>query len=113
MSSGNGVTPDTRGESEQPQLARSFESDGVQWLAWPSGSGAYGTGVCGPASLQAVHFARADAPGQPAFEALLPTGRFYGLFDEELAALLRAATRVVDPSERPARQVNRRGSGLL
>lgn len=113
MTTGNGVTPDARGESEQPQLARSFECDGTQWLAWPSGSGAYGTGICGPASLQAVHFARADAPGQPAYEALLPAGRFYGLFDEELAALLHAATRVVDPSERPAKPVSRRGSGLL
>lgn len=113
MSTGNGAAPAAPAEGTPPQLARRFACDGVDWLAWPSGASAYGTGTCGPASLEAVHFARADAPAQPVYEALLPAGRFYGLFDEELAALLRNATRIVDPSERPARPVNRRGSGLL
>ena len=113
MSTGNGAAPAAPGESTPPPLARSFVCDGVEWRAWLSGSSAYGTGTCGPGSLEAVHFAKADAPAQPLYEALLPAARFYGLFDEELAALLRSATRIVDPSERPARQVNRRGSGLL
>ena len=99
--------------AELPQPVRRFEADGALWLAWLSGNSAYGTGTCGPAALEAVHFARADAPNQPVYEALLPAGRFAGLFDDELSALLHAATRIVDPSERPVKAANRRGSGLL
>jgi hypothetical protein len=90
-----------------------FECDGVSWLAWPSGASAYGTGVVAPATLEAVHFAHADAPETPLFEALLPAGRFWALFDQELVALLRSAVKVVDPAERPMRPVSRRGEGLL
>ena len=95
------------------QVARRFMADGMEWLAWPSGSSAYGTGTYGPAALEAVHFAPADAPGRPTFEALLPAGRFHGLFEDELIAVLRTATRVAEPGERPARAANRRGAGLL
>lgn len=113
MTTGNGATPDPPLPGDQHQLARQFSCDGVAWLAWPSGASAYGTGTCGPASLEAVHFARADAPAEPAYESLLPAGRFFGLFDDELVSLLRTATKVVDPAERPARPATRRGSGLL
>ena len=113
MTTGNGAVPDAPHAGEPPQLARHFECDGVEWLAWTSGASAYGTGRYGPASLEAVHFAKADAAGQPAYEALVPAGRFYGLFDEELATLLRTASKVVDPAERPSRPATRRGSGLL
>jgi hypothetical protein len=113
MTTGNGAAPEHPLDGDQRQLARQFECDGVAWLAWPSGAGAYGTGTFGPAALEAVHFARADTPAEPAYETLLPAGRFYGLFDEELATLLRAATRIVDSSERPAKPATRRGSGLL
>ena len=98
--------------SEVPPT-RVFECDGVQWVVWASGASAYGTGVQAPAALEAVHFAQARAPAVPLYEALLPAGRFWQLFDAELAALLRAAVKVVDPSERPIRPVSRRGEGLL
>lgn len=104
MENGNGVNPQRPG--------RSFACDGVEWRAWPSGASAYGTGTCGPAALDAVHFARGDAPDVAVYEALLPAGRFFALFDEELIGLLRAATRVVDPSERPLKP-SRRGEGLF
>lgn len=92
---------------------RVFECDDQKWVVWTSGASAYGTGTQGPAALEAVHFAHAAAPTVPLYEALLAAGRFWSLFDAELAALLRASVRVVDPSERPVRQVSRRGEGLL
>jgi hypothetical protein len=114
MSTGNGATPEVKLEatsSERP--ARAFASDGVEWVVWPSGASAYGTGTCGPAALQAVHFARAEAVNHPLYEALLPAGRFFGLYDEELVTLLRNATKIVDPGERPLKPATRRGEGLL
>lgn len=113
MTSGNGATAHDAQNAGTPLPVRRFEADGVPWVAWLSGSSAYGTGTCGTASLEAVHFAHADSPTQPSYEALLAAGRFDGLFDDELIALLRAATRIVDPSERPVKAANRRGSGLL
>ncbi len=113
MNSGNGATPEVPPEAVQPQLPRSFIFDGVEWVAWPSGASAYGTGTCGPAALEAIHFARADAPRVPVIEALVPAGSFDGLFDLELVAILRRATRVVDPGDRPMKPANRRGAGLL
>ncbi|MGH7468035.1 MAG: hypothetical protein ACRENP_08615 [Longimicrobiales bacterium] len=62
-----------------------------------SGRGAYGTGPWGLAALQAIHFARADVPDVPVWEALLPAGRFPNLFQHELIALLHAARRIVIP----------------
>jgi hypothetical protein len=109
----NGAGPDSPAETGDPQLFRHFMFEEVEWLAWPSGSSAYGTGTCGPAALEAIHFARADAADKPAFEALLPAGRFYGLFDEELVTALRSATRIVERGERPMKAANRRGAGLL
>lgn len=113
MTHGNGATGDAPLEPVAPQPARQFVCDDVEWLAWPSGASAYGTGTCGPAALEAVHFARADAPERPVAEALLPAGRFHGLFEDELVTLLRGATRVVEPGERPVKAANRRGAGLL
>jgi hypothetical protein len=114
MSTGNGATPEIKLEatsSERP--SRAFTSDGVEWIAWPSGASAYGTGTCGPAALEAVHFAHTDAAHQPLYEALLPAGRFFGLYDEELVTLLRKATRILDPGDRPLKAATRRGEGLL
>jgi hypothetical protein len=113
MIQANGAASGIPLEPALPQPARSFASDGIEWLAWPSGTSAYGTGTCGPAALEAIHFGHADAPDRPLFEALLPAGRFYGLFEEELIAVLRGATRVVEPGERPLKAANRRGAGLL
>lgn len=114
MTNANGGVDDEPLDELQPHPpARRFLCDDVEWLAWPSGSSAYGTGTCGAASIEAVHFARAEAPDTPVFEGLLPTGRFHGLFDDELIALLRTATRVVDASDRPLKPASRRGVGLL
>ena len=113
MTQSNGGVGGAPLEPATTPIARQFTADGVEWLAWPSGASAYGTGTCGPAALEAVHFAPADAPGRPTFEALLPAGRFHGLFEDELIDALRTATPVADPGDRPARAANRRGAGLL
>jgi hypothetical protein len=69
----------------------------VEWVAYPSGKGAYGTGHWGLAGVEAVHFAKADAPEKPLLEALLASGRFSDLYDEELVALFRSARTIVIP----------------
>ena len=71
--------------------------DGTEWVAYPSGKGAYGTGQWGLAGVEAVHFAKADAPEKPLLEALLASGRFSDLYDEELIALFRTARTIVIP----------------
>ena len=76
---------------------RSFTVDGVEWLAFVSGSGAYGTGHFGLASLQTVHFALASEPGKPVMETLVPANQFAGLFDRKLLQLFKQATRIVIP----------------
>ena len=81
---------------------RSFLVDDVEWVAFISGSGAYGTGHWGLAALQTVHFARASAPDVPLFESLVPANQFAGLFDNELLQLFRNATRIVIPEGGPA-----------
>ncbi len=78
---------------------RCFAVDGEEWLVWPSGGGAYGTGPLGLGSVEAVHFGRPEAPDTPLLEALLPAGMFEALFDAELTALIRTARRIVAPSE--------------
>ena len=114
MTSGNGSTPDAVPDPVSVErLVRQFMVDDAEWFAWPSGASAYGTGTCGPAALEAVHFARAEGPEIPVYEALLPAGRFFGLFDEELVTLLKNATKVVDPGDRPLKAATRRGEGLL
>lgn len=67
-----------------------------------AGKGAWGSGAYGLGMVVAVHFARAEAPDKPVREALLPRGRFVGLFDEELRALLASATPITaaPPSSR-------------
>ena len=80
---------------------RTFTFDGEDWVAWVSGSGAYGTGVPGLGNVEAVHFARATESTVPVFEALVAAGRLEGLFDDELRELFRGARRVVDASELP------------
>jgi hypothetical protein len=91
---------------------RQFTHKGEDWIAWPSGGGAYGTGVFGTARTEAIHFARHAVPDVPVFEALLPSGRFWGLFDEELIDLFRVAVRVVDASAMPERPMRRRTRSL-
>jgi hypothetical protein len=86
----------------------SFTVDGEAWVAWESGGGAYGTGNRGLGNVRAVHFARADAPDVPLFEALLGAGRFDDLFEEELLTLFRGARKVVDPGDVPIRPMGRR-----
>lgn len=81
-----------------PADARFFELDGVRWVATASGKAAAGTGGYGLAMLVAVHFAHADEPERPRFEALLPRGRFAHLHDDELRSLLRRAVRIVVPN---------------
>lgn len=113
MTSGNGTEGPVDLEPTGERVARRFTLEGKEWLAWPSGGSAYGTGTVGPAALEAVHFAPADAPDTPSFEALLPAGQFFALYDDELIALLRGSTRVVEPGERPLKPATRRGEGLL
>ena len=113
MNNGNGQGEPASLEPLAERPVRYFTCEGQDWLAWTSGASAYGTGTLGPAALEAVHFARTERPEEPAFEALLPAGKFFGLFDDELVRLLGAATKVVDPSERPLKPATRRGEGLL
>jgi len=92
---------------------RRFRVDDTEWVAWVSGFGAYGTGGRGLATLQTLHFARADDPEKPLREVLMPTGRFEDLFDEELQRLF-AESREVRPPEPGAapQRFRRRGEGL-
>jgi hypothetical protein len=90
-------------------MKRGFQCEQAEWVAWLSGSGAYGTGACGLGNVEAIHFAKGETPDVPLYEALVGTGSFEGLYDEELIALFRGAKRVVDPSEAPEKRVNRRG----
>ena len=87
---------------------RLFDLDGTDWVAWPSGGGAYGTGVLSPGNIEAIHFAPSDAREVPRFEALLPAGTFWDLFDEELVGLFRSAREIVIPDQLPERRVTRR-----
>jgi hypothetical protein len=80
--------------AEEP---RPLTIDGEEWLAYPSGKGSYGTGHWGLAGVEAVHFAKAGEPPKPEFEALLASGRFADLYDEELIALFRTARAIVIP----------------
>jgi hypothetical protein len=83
----------------EPESAdtRRFTAGAGEWLAWVSGKAAGGTGGYGLAMMVSVHFARAEAPDAPLFEALLPRGRFGVLYDEELRVLLAHATTIVLP----------------
>ena len=77
--------------------ARPFTVDGAAWLAYPAGGGAYGTGHWGLAAVEAIHFARAEAPQEPVLEALVTGGRFPDLFESELIAMFRTARPIVQP----------------
>jgi hypothetical protein len=78
-----------------PQLNRSVLIDGQEWIAYPSGLGAYGTGHWGLAPVEAIHFARAETPDKPEVEALLTYGRLECLYPDELIVLFRAARTIV------------------
>jgi len=92
---------------------RHFRVADNEWVAWVSGFGAYGTGNAGLGTVQAVHFALARDPETPLREALMPTGRFEDLFDEELLRLYAESReiRLPEPGAAPQR-IRRRGEGL-
>jgi hypothetical protein len=91
---------------------REIAIDGEEWVVWPSGGGAYGTGALGLGNVEAIHFAHASAPAVPVLEALLAAHTFYELFDDELIAIFRQARRVVDPAELGDRGATRRPRSL-
>lgn len=78
-----------------PDERRSFALNDEEWIAYVAGKGASGSGAYGLGMVVAVQFARASAPDEPVSEVLLARGRFRGLFDEELRALLARATPIV------------------
>lgn len=78
-----------------PDERRIFAVNDEEWIAYVAGKGASGSGAYGLGMVVAVHFARASAADQPVSEVLLARGRFRGLFDEELRALLAQATPIV------------------
>jgi hypothetical protein len=71
--------------------ARQFMHENVCWVSWLSGRSAWGTGAYGLGLVEAVHFAHADSPTTPLYEALLARSRFEWLYDSELVELLRSA----------------------
>lgn len=83
--------------------------DGVEWVAWVSGTGAAGTGSHGLGLLDAVHFAPvANGDRRQHREALLGRGRFPNLFDDELLTLFRSATTLTETPP-PAKNGRRNG----
>jgi len=89
---------------------REITIDGVSWVVYSSGGGAYGTGHWGLAPFEAIHFARADSGDTPELEALLPSQRLDDLFDAELVALFRTARAIVRPDPSAVLQQPRRFS---
>ena len=89
-------------------MKHAFTVDGVEWVAWPSGGGAYGTGNRGLGAVEAIHFGRAEDPDVPVMEALLAAGRFEHLFEAELVALFGTAKKVVAVTDPPRRPPGRR-----
>ncbi|MBX6365373.1 MAG: hypothetical protein IRZ00_16005 [Gemmatimonadetes bacterium] len=73
-----------------PPDARAFTHAGRTWIARLAGDAMAGTGRLGFGLVQVVHFFR-DGADRASFEALIPRGRFHGLFDDELRQLLRDA----------------------
>lgn len=93
----NATAPALPQEPVAARPERRFVFDDVEWVACVSGRGAYGTGHWGLASLQAIHFARADSPDKPEYEALIAAGRFGDLYASELLELFQSARRIVIP----------------
>jgi hypothetical protein len=93
----NATPPALPQEPVADRRERKFVCDDVEWVAYVSGRGAYGTGHWGLASLQAIHFARADTPEKPEYEALIAAGRFADLYASELLELFHSARRIVIP----------------
>ena len=94
------AAPQLPGHAAFVRLEWRFSAEDTEWIAYVSGRGAYGTGHWGLASLEAVHFARADTPDTPALESLIAAGHFAELFETELLALFRRARPIVIPQER-------------
>lgn len=97
------TSPNGNAASPCPTLpeARAFTHAGRTWTARLAGNGMAGTGRLGFGLVQAVHFFR-DGAEHPSFEALIPRGRFHGLFDDELRQLLRDARPIPAPDARRA-----------
>lgn len=83
----------------EPRPERGFEMDGERWIARVAGRGAGGTGRVASAYIVAVHFSREEEPERPLREALLPSGRFEGLFDAELVGLYQESVEIVVPGD--------------
>lgn len=81
--------------SELPAPVRRFLADGREWIARVSGQCAYGTGRQGAAALLSLDFAAADDPERSVRRGLLPRGRFFTLFDDELRQLFEQARPVL------------------
>jgi hypothetical protein len=118
------VRPETRTSPDAPPpdpprelerdtgFCRPFEHAGENWIARAAGKAAGGTGAYGLGMIEAVHFALAADPAQPLFEALIAAGSLSALYDEELGALLRGASRIVTLEEVRAAAESRGGRGL-
>jgi hypothetical protein len=76
--------------------------DGEQWIARVAGVSTAGSGVYGLGRMEAIHFARAEAPDQSVREVLLQCGRFPYLYDAELSELCARAPAIAQrpPLER-------------
>jgi hypothetical protein len=71
-----------------------FEHEGVEWVAREAGDAAWGTDVAVASVAVAVHFYRAENPGYPEREVLVPRGRLRALFPSQLVDLLMTSTEV-------------------
>lgn len=90
-----------------PAERRSFVVGDEEWIAFVAGKGAWGSGSYGLGMVVAVQFVRASAPDQPVREILVARGRFSGLFDDELRALLAEATPIVTDAQPRAESTRR------
>lgn len=92
----NGAAGDG-GDPGQHAPERAFQASGRTWVARVAGEGLGGTGRLATATFVIVHFL-AEGEQAPRFEALLPRGRFDGLFDSELQELLARARPLPPPA---------------
>ncbi|NJD09949.1 MAG: hypothetical protein FIB01_05710 [Gemmatimonadetes bacterium] len=77
---------------------RGLQVDGTEWIARSAGLRAAGTGSFGLAAIEAVWFVQPGGGGARRL-ALVARGAWLGLYDEELARLLRSAVPVVPAAE--------------
>jgi hypothetical protein len=82
-----------------PESGRSFEHEGITWIARVAGRGACGTGSYGLGLVEAVHYCDATDPDRPLREARVGRGGFETMNDAELVRLLTAARPIVAPQK--------------